>query len=443
MRYIFKFPDIGEGVHEGKILKWHVEKGQRVAMGDPVVQVETDKVVADIPAPRDGAVVDRFGAVGEIINVGDALIELEIEGVTGAEAQAIAAEKPKPRTQEPVDEVGFGVVGTIEVAGDAAVLPAGSEGLPAAPAAPEAAPRRKALATPVSRAMARELGVDIDQVAGTGPGGRVMKSDIQAHLDAQRTTVPAPAAGAAAAAAQAPDVLRVEYEPLSMIRKAIARNMAVSKGTAAHMTVIDEVEVSELVALRRNQKDRLQALGVNLTYLPFVLKAVAGALKRHRSLNSQLDLENNRMIYKLDVNIGIAVDTDDGLVVPVIRHADRLTIVELAARIQEFAARARERKLTLDDFKDGTFTVTNYGAIGGLFGVPVINYPQAAILGIGRIVERPVVRDGQLAVGRVMPLSLSVDHRIVDGGATTRFLGDVMASLQEPVGMLLGEWVNR
>ncbi|HOT00238.1 MAG TPA: dihydrolipoamide acetyltransferase family protein [Acidobacteriota bacterium] len=435
MRYIFKFPDIGEGVHEGKILKWHVEKGQRVAMGDPVVQVETDKVVADIPAPRDGAVVDRFGAVGEIINVGDALIELEIEGVAGAEAQAIAAEKPKPRTQEPVDEAGFGVVGTIEVAGDAAVLPAGSEGLPAAPVAPEAAPRRKALATPVSRAMARELGVDIDQVAGTGPGGRVMKSDIQAHYDRLRTAAPAPAP----AAAPAPDVPRVEYEPLSMIRKAIARNMAVSKGTAAHMTVIDEVEVSALVALRRDHKDRLQARGVSLTYLPFVLKAVAGALKRHRSLNSQLDLENNRMVYQLDVNIGIAVDTDDGLVVPVIRHADRLSILELAARIQEFAARARERKLTLDDFKGGTFTVTNYGAIGGLFGVPVINYPQAAILGIGRVVERPVVKDGQLAVGRVMPLSLSVDHRIVDGGATTRFLNDVMASLREPVGMLLGE----
>jgi len=435
MRYIFKFPDIGEGVHEGKILKWHVEKGQRVAMGDPVVQVETDKVVADIPAPRDGAVVDRFGAVGEIINVGDALIELEIEGVTGAEAQAIAAEKPKPKTQEPVDEVGFGVVGTIEVAGDAAVLPAGSEGLPAAPAVPEAAPRRKALATPVSRAMARELGVDIDQVAGSGPGGRVMKSDIQAHYDRLRTAAPAPAP----AAAPAPDVPRVEYEPLSMIRKAIARNMAVSKGTAAHMTVIDEVEVSELVALRRDHKDRLQARGVSLTYLPFVIKAVAGALKRHRTLNSQLDLENNRMVYKLDVNIGIAVDTDDGLVVPVIRHADRLSILELAARIQEFATRARERKLTLDDFKEGTFTVTNYGAIGGLFGVPVINYPQAAILGIGRIVERPVVKDGQLAVGRVMPLSLSVDHRIVDGGATTRFLNDVMASLREPVGMLLGE----
>jgi len=435
MRYIFKFPDIGEGVHEGKILKWHVEKGQRVAMGDPVVQVETDKVVADIPAPRDGAVVDRFGAVGEIINVGDALIELEIEGVTGAEAQAIAAEKPKPKTQEPVDEVGFGVVGTIEVAGDAAVLPAGSEGLPASPVAPETAPRRKALATPVSRAMARELGVDIDQVAGSGPGGRVMKSDIQAHYDRLRTAAPAPAP----AAAPAPDVPRVEYEPLSMIRKAIARNMAVSKGTAAHMTVIDEVEVSELVALRRDHKDRLQARGVSLTYLPFVIKAVAGALKRHRTLNSQLDLENNRMVYKLDVNIGIAVDTDDGLVVPVIRHADRLSILELAARIQEFAARARERKLTLDDFKEGTFTVTNYGAIGGLFGVPVINYPQAAILGVGRIVERPVVRDGQLAVGRVMPLSLSVDHRIVDGGATTRFLNDVMASLREPVGMLLGE----
>jgi pyruvate dehydrogenase E2 component (dihydrolipoamide acetyltransferase) len=436
MRYIFKFPDIGEGIHEGKILKWYVEKGQRIQVGDPVVQMETDKVVADIPAPRDGTVAARFGNVGDVIHVDDPLIEIEIEGVDPAEARAIAAEKPKPKSAAPVEEVGYGVVGTLEVAGDAAVLPAGDEGIPAGP--PEAAPAgpaRKALATPVARAMAKDLGVEIDLVSGTGPAGRVTKSDIQAFHDARQKGLPRPAPAAAAAATAAGP--RVEFVALSQIRKAIARNMAVSKQTAAHMTLIEEVEVSELARLRDAHKRRFQELGTPLTFLPFVLKAAALALKKHPTLNSQLDLDNNRLILKLDAHIGIAVDTDDGLVVPVVRDVDRLSIQALAARIADFSARARDRKLTLEDFRGGTFTVTNYGSIGGLFGVPVINYPQAAILGVGRIHQKPVVRDGGLAVGTVLPLSLSVDHRIVDGGEATRFILEVMQRLADPVGMLL------
>jgi pyruvate dehydrogenase E2 component (dihydrolipoamide acetyltransferase) len=435
MRYIFKFPDIGEGIHEGKILKWYVEKGQEIHVGDPVVQMETDKVVADIPAPRDGVIAARFGNAGDVIHVDDPLVEIEIEGVGPEEARAIAAEKPKPKSAAPVEEVGYGVVGTLEVAGDAAVLPAGDEGIPAAPAEPAAeAPRRKALATPVARAMARDLGVDIDLVAGTGPGGRVTKSDIQEFHASWQQGLARPKAAPAAAAPAGP---RVQFVELSQIRKAIARNMAVSKQTAAHMTLIEEVEVSELVRLRESHKQRFRELGAPLTYLPFVLKAAALALKRHPTLNSQLDLEHNRLILKLDANIGIAVDTDDGLVVPVLREVDRQSIQALAARIADFSARARERKLTLDDFRDGTFTVTNYGSIGGLFGVPVINYPQAAILGVGRIHQKPVVKEGQLAVGTVLPLSLSVDHRIVDGGEATRFINGVMAHLADPVGMLL------
>lgn len=436
MRYIFKFPDIGEGIHEGKILKWYVEKGQQIQVGDPVVQMETDKVVADIPAPRDGTVAARFGHVGDVIHVDDPLIEIEIEGVDAAEARAIAAEKPKPKSAAPVEEVGYGVVGTLEVAGDAAVLPAGDEGVPAGPPeAVPAGPARKALATPVARAMAKDLDVDIDLVPGTGPAGRVTKSDIQAFHDARQKGLLSPPTAAPAAAPPAGP--RVEFVTLSQIRKAIARNMAVSKQTAAHMTLIEEVEVSELARLRDTHKDRFRAAGTPLTFLPFVLKAAALALKKHPTLNSQLDLDNNRLVLKLDVHIGIAVDTDDGLVVPVIRDVDRLSIQTLAARIADFSARARDRKLTLEDFRDGTFTVTNYGSIGGLFGVPVINYPQAAILGVGRIHQKPVVRDGQLAVGTVLPLSLSVDHRIVDGGAATRFILDVMRHLADPVGMLL------
>ena len=431
MRYIFKFPDIGEGIHEGKILSWYVDKGQRVALGDPVVQMETDKVVADIPSPRDGVIAARFGALGEVIQVGDPLVEIDIEGVDGTEAQAIANEAPKPKSQQSVQEEGFGVVGAIEVAGDAAVLPAGDEGRAGASDEPVRL-RRKALATPVARAMARELGVDIDLVAGTGPGHRVTKNDIQVHHQ-KSLAAPAPAAPAPSP----PEGPRVEYEPLSQIRKAIARNMSLSKQTAAHMTLIEEAEISALVELRRTQQASFQARGLKLSYLPFVLRATALALKHHKALNSQLDLENNRLVYRLDVHLGIAVDTADGLLVPVIRQADRLSILELTETVADIASRARERRIGLDELKNGTFTVTNFGSIGGLFGVPVINFPQAAILGVGRAYEKPIVRDGQIVVGQALPLSLSVDHRIVDGGAATRFLREVMGYLQDPVSMLL------
>lgn len=437
MRYIFKFPDIGEGISEGRILKWYVDKGHAIRAGDPVVQMETDKVVADIPSPRAGVIVARFGHDGDIVKVEDPLVEIEIEGVAGAEAQAVAREKPVVKTEEPVEEQDFGVVGKLEVAGNAAFLPASDEGVPSPPAPPVAVSR--ALATPVARAIARELGVDLQRVSGTGPGGRVMKSDIQSYHDARqedRALPPAPPPAPSPAAV--PAGAAVEYEPLSQIRKTIARNMSVSKQTAAHMTVIEEVEISALAALRRSQKERFAARGTALTYLSFILRAAAAGLRRHKSLNSRLELEKNRLAYFRDIHIGIAVDTDDGLVVPVIRDADRLSIHELAVRIADLSGRARERRLTLDDLKDGTFTVTNYGAIGGLFGVPVINYPQAAILGIGRIHEKPVVRAGQIVPGTVLPLSLSVDHRIVDGGEATRFLIDVMDCLRDPVSMLLG-----
>jgi len=229
----------------------------------------------------------------------------------------------------------------------------------------------------------------------------------------------------------------VEYEPLTQIRKTIARNMIQSKQNAAHMSVFDEVEVSELVRIRAKYKDAFAEKGVKLSYLPFILKALAVALSHHKTLNSQLDLENNRIIYKKYFNIGIAVDTEEGLVVPVIRGVDKLSVFEIAERVNEIAEKARNRKLTLDDMKDGTFTVTNYGSIGGQFAVPVINYPQVGILGIGRLVEKPVISHGELAKGMVLPLSLSVDHRIVDGGEVARFLNRLIAYLADPVSLIM------
>jgi pyruvate dehydrogenase E2 component (dihydrolipoamide acetyltransferase) len=213
--------------------------------------------------------------------------------------------------------------------------------------------------------------------------------------------------------------------------------MIQSKHNAAHMTVFDEVEVAELIRIREKYKKPFGDKGVKLSYLPFILKGLAVALKHHKSLNSQLDLDNNRTIYKKYYNIGIAVDTEDGLVVPVIRDVDKLSVFEIAQKINEISDKARNRKLSIDDMKDGTFTVTNYGSIGGQFAVPVINYPQAAILGIGRMVEKPVIQGDQIVKGTVLPLSLSVDHRIIDGGEVARFLNRLMGYLADPVSLIM------
>lgn len=423
MRYIFKFPDIGEGLTEGIIIEWYVDKGTAVKVGQPLVKMETDKVVTDIPSPREGVIAARYGKVGETIHVGETLVEIEIAGEAAAEA---------PATQpEQVEEKGAGVVGTIEVASGNALLPASEEGTEPKPVA-ATAERSKVLATPVARAMAREMNIDINQVTGTGPAGRVMKSDIQ--------NFHAPAAARSASktpAAQALPGELIEIRPMTQIRKSIARNMLRSKQSTAHMTLFEEPEVSRLVEARARYKEEYKKEDLSLTYLPFIIKAVVAALKRHPELNSEMDFDKGNIIYKNYYNIGIAVSTEDGLVVPVIRDADKLSIKDLSRAVAEIAVKARDRKLTLDDMKDGTFTITNYGALGGWFGVPVINYPQVGILGIGRINQQPVVADGEIKVGNVMPLSLSVDHRMVDGAEATEFLNDVAAGVSDPLALIM------
>jgi pyruvate dehydrogenase E2 component (dihydrolipoamide acetyltransferase) len=440
MRYIFKFPDIGEGLTEGIILEWYVDKGNAVKVGQPLVKMETDKVVADIPSPREGVIAARYGKVGETIHVGETLVEIDIAGEAAAEAPTEAAgdaaveaaAKPTAVEVEPIEEMGAGVVGTLEVASNNAYLPASDEGTLAKPAASAATPR-KVLATPVARAMAREMNIDINQVTGTGPAGRVMKSDIQ------NFHAPAAAASRSIAAPSAATVQGelVEVRPMTQMRKSIAKNMLRSKQSTAHMTLFEEPEVSALVEARARYKEEYKKEDISLTYLPFIIKAVVAALKRHPELNSEMDFEKGNVIYKNYYNIGIAVSTEDGLVVPVIRNADKLTVRELSKAVAEIAIKARDRKLTLEDMKDGTFTITNYGALGGWFGVPVINYPQVGILGIGRINQQPVVAGGEIKVGNVMPLSLSVDHRMVDGAEATEFLNDVAAGVADPLSLIM------
>ena len=428
MRYIFNFPDIGEGLEEGTILEWYVSKGQAIKAGQALVNMETDKIVTDIPSPKAGTIVAIYGSVGETVKVGSPLVEIEIEGVFGESAVAEVKEPVKSETDE---EEGAGVVGTMELAGKNAYLPASEEG-PSKPKT-EVKPATKVLATPLARAMAREMNIDINKMIGTGPSGRVSKEDIQSFKPSNGRVEPAKRTEAVTFSTEA-----VTYEPLSQIRKAIAKNMLNSKQSTAHMTLFEEVEIAELMRIREKINKSYAEKNIKLTYLPFIVKATVEALKMHRTLNAQLDMENERTIYNNRYNIGIAVDTAEGLVVPVIKNADQLSILQIAEKITELSEKARNRKLSLDEMREGTFTLTNYGSIGGIYATPVINFPQTGILGIGRILKKPVVKDNQIVVGNVLPLSLSVDHRVIDGGEASRFINQIMEFLSDPVLMIIG-----
>jgi len=390
--------------------------------------METDKVVAEIPSPKSGTLSALFGKVGETINVGDALVEIEIEGVAGEEA---VKEVEKGSDLEAVKEEGAGVVGTLEIAGNSAVLSGSTEGISEI-SSTEIPFKKKVLATPISRALAKDMGIDINGVKGSGPAGRVVKEDILKFAESRtKPSVSTPQT------ALSEERNRVDVEPLTQIRKTIAKNMIQSKHNAAHMSIFDDVEISELDRIRKQYKERYTSEGIKLTYLAFIVKALTYALKKHKSLNSEMDTDNDNMLYKRYYNIGLAVDTEKGLVVPVIRNADKLSIREIAAEIQTLSEKARDGKLTLNDFKDGTFTITSYGSIGGKYAVPVINYPQAGILGIGRISKQPIVKNDNLDIGLVLPLSLTVDHRIVDGGEVSRFLNTIMGYLADPVTLVM------
>ena len=450
MKFVFNFPDLGEGLEEGTVMEWYVKEGQEVKVGDSLVQMETDKVVADIPSPKNGVVLKTYGKVGDIIKVGTPLVDIQLEGSevemeTTKPENDVETEEERVENQvdgdvdktvtEPVaeseDDAGA-VVGTMEVAGKNDVMPSSDEAEMQSSSEPQLI--RKALATPVARAMAKQMGIDINKVTGSGPSGRVKKTDIKEFKsNADLGYLSTPGVGPVDTKSD------VSYEPLSQIRKAIAKNMLKSVHNTAQMSVFEEVDIHELMQVRAKYKQKFADKNVKLTYLSFIVKAVAQALKHHRQLNSQIDTENNRLIFHNRYHIGVAVDTPDGLVVPVIRDADKLTIFQIAKQIGELANKARTRKLSLEDMKGGTFSVTSFGSIGGMYATPVLNYPQSGILGIGRILKTPVVRNDEIVVGHVMPLSLTVDHRIVDGGETTRFIYKVMEYLEDPISFLMEE----
>ncbi|TFG61734.1 MAG: 2-oxo acid dehydrogenase subunit E2 [Spirochaetales bacterium] len=425
MRFIFKFPDIGEGITEGRIVQWYAARGQAVEAGQPLLQMETDKVVTDIPSPRSGIVAERYGREGDTVRVGGALVELDIQGVEGEDAQGLLLEErereKQPARQKAAEEGAAGVVGVLEIASDRAYLPGSLEGVETPVSVP--VPHR-ALATPVARAMAKKAGIDIRNIKGTGPAGRVTKEDVKN-------------AGSGAAFERRPGGQEIELIKTSMLRSTIARRMIESLRQTAQITVFEEAEVTALKSLRDRSRPRFQEKGIHLTWLPFVVRACVKALRDHPLLNSEMDKAGETIIVKKYYHIGIAVDTEEGLLVPVLRDADKKNISLLAEELAQMSEKARSRKLSLEDMKDGTFTITNYGIYGGRFATPVLNYPQTAILGLGRIRKQAVAAEQGLREGTVLPLSLTVDHRVIDGGEASRFLSSLIAYLEEPAMLLM------
>ncbi|MBU0692197.1 2-oxo acid dehydrogenase subunit E2 [bacterium] len=462
MAYEYKFPDIGEGIHEGKILEWYFKPGDKVTEGESLLKVETDKVVTDIPVPQTGILHSIHGEVDQVIEVGHviAVIAAEGETVTG-EKQPLPKKQTRKEKQEVgahdddaqhVDE-GFGVVGHIPIEDD--LIPGTQEGREAI-IVERTTNGRKATASPVARRIAGEHNIDINTLRGSGPGGRVMKEDVLAAAQGSSSIAvsslpPKPSpdegrivgggrGGKSSPTTTPPPVDQtalIEVEDLSQIRKAIAARMALSKFTAPHSTQLEEVEVSMLVNYREAKNKELAKEGIKLSFLPFVIKALTFALQRHKKLNARLDMDKGQATYFKYYNIGIAVDTEAGLVVPVIKNADKKGILQIAAEINDLSTRARSRQLTLDEIQGGTFTVTNYGSLNGTFGIPVINYPEVAILGVGKISQQPVILNDEIVKGWIQPLSLSFDHRIVDGGDSARFMKDFMAMLRDPLNMLM------
>jgi len=424
----FKLPDIGEGIHEGEIVKWFVKDGDTVKEDDILLEVQNDKAVVEIPAPVDGTVKEVKVSEGTVAVVGDVLITFDIEGDAPAGEEEAAPEQPK--AEEKTEET---VQADVKEDGPREVQLHKSE---------------RVIAMPSIRKYAREKGVDIREVKGSGDNGRVLKEDIDAFANGEAPAAEATTEKTESVAPAA--VAKTEIKPYESatpeletrekirgIRKAISKAMVNSKHTAPHVTLMDEVDVTKLVALRKEFKQVAADQGVKLTYLPFVVKALTAAAKAYPAINASIDDVNEEIVYKNYYNIGIAADTDNGLVVPVVKEADRKSIYALATNINELAGKAREGKLAGDDMKGGSITITNIGSAGGQWFTPVINHPEVAILGIGRIAEKAVVKDGEIVAAPVLALSFSFDHRLIDGATAQNALNMVKRLLQDPALLMM------
>jgi pyruvate dehydrogenase E2 component (dihydrolipoamide acetyltransferase) len=457
-----KLPNLGDGIDAGDVLELLVKVGDIVAKDQGIIELETGKATLQVPSSAAGKIVKVHVAPGQTIPVGAPLLTLE--GV-GAEAAA-----PKAPSQAAVPPAAKPVAAK-PVAAKPPAAPAPQPVSAAAPAAPKAAPA-SALAPPVAaapapvakpaapkpvsapveapppsvdtsspvaagpavRRFAREVGVDLSRVAGSGPSGRITREDILAVVrQASQSAAAAKPTTATARDAWGP----IRPERMSKIRKVIAAKMHESWMTCPRVTNFDDADVTELERLRVSSKDDYAKKGIKLTTLPFVIKAVASALKNHPAINASVDLEHEQIIYKEYVNIGIAVDTERGLVVPSLRAADELSIPDVARALAQVSENVRDGSFSMADLQGSTFTISNLGAIGGTYSTPIINTPEVAILLVGRSRKMPVVIDDEIAIRLMMPLSLAYDHRLVDGGTAARFLNDVIDYLEAPSRLLL------
>ncbi|MEG0450017.1 MAG: dihydrolipoamide acetyltransferase family protein, partial [Lysinibacillus sp.] len=417
MAFEFRLPDIGEGIHEGEIVKWFVKAGDTVKEDDILCEVQNDKAVVEIPSPVDGTVEEVLAAEGTVAIVGDILIRLDAPGYEDLKLKGDEHhEANEARNEEPKQEEAPAAVPTVKEEVQADVS-------------------KRIIAMPSVRKFARDQDVDIRVVVGTGKNGRVLKADIEAFLNGGNTAVVSEEAIAqgdavetveVAAPQAAPVVLEGEFpetrEKMSGMRKAIAKAMVHSKQTAPHVTLMDEVDVTALVAHRKKFKDIAAEKGVKLTYLPYVVKALVSTLREFPEFNRSLDDATQEIIQKHYFNIGIAADTEKGLLVPVVKHADRKSVFAISNEINELATKAREGKLAPHEMKGASCSITNIGSAGGQWFTPVINHPEVAILGIGRISEKPVIKNGEIVAAPVLALSLSFDHRMIDGATAQNAL---------------------
>ena len=421
MAFEFRLPDIGEGVVEGEVVKWMVAVGDTIREDQPMCEVMTDKATVEIPSPRAGKIAEIRAAAGKICAVGAVMVVIEESTVHGRQS---TVSEPKTAQEERQFEQ---------------KTPPKLHAVPVAASSPSAS-AGKVLAAPATRKLARDLGVDLSSVRATGDNGRVTRQDVMAAQNGHGAH-----AGAAAVVATLPAVDRrpstVDQSdqriPFRGVRKKIAENMHRSRQTAAHFTYVEECDMTELVALRKRAKGRAEERGIKLSYLPFIVKAVCAGLKKFPIVNSTLDEASQEIVLRKSYHVGVAAATPDGLIVPVLKNADQRTIFDVAQSLDQLSEKARTGKASRDELTGSTFTISSLGTLGGVLATPIINYPEVAVLGVHKIKETPVVRDGQIVARHMMNLSISLDHRVVDGYEGAQFLQHVISLLEDPTLMFM------
>ena len=428
----FKLPDLGENIASGDVVSVHVKEGDVVKPGQALLEVETDKAVIEVPCPPGGTVAKVLVKKGETVKVGQALVLLEAAGSAPAAATPAPAAKPAaaPAAAPPPAPVAAPPVPAPVAAAPATNGPGSKTAAVAATALVEPA-------GPAVRRLARELGVDLARVRGSGTGGRIVREDVIAAVRQASAGGPTVRSRSDSGATERDDWGPIRREQMSRMRKTIAANMVRSVQTIPHLTNFDDADVTELEHLRKASAPEYAKSNLKLTALAFVIKAVSLSLRQHPAVNASIDPEKGEIVYKDYVNVGLAVDTPRGLVVPVLRDCDQMSIPQIAQAIADTAEKAKNAQYGIEDLRGGTFTISNLGAVGGAYSTPIINWPEVAILLLGRSRKMPVVHEDRVEPRLMMPLSFSYDHRLIDGAMAARFLNEVIGYLESPGRLLL------